>query len=308
MRILITGGTGMVGTAFENIETDHKLITFGSQTYNLLREQDVCDMIYRSHPDAIIHLAAKVGGVKGNTDYVADFFYENSLINLNLLNTAKNYKIKKVVSLLSTCVYPDDTVYPLKPRNIHSGEPHSSNFGYAYAKRMLDVHSRAINKQYGYKYITAIPNNLYGINDNFDLENGHVIPAIIRKIWEAKTFGKEVVLWGSGMPLREFTYSVDIARILLKLVENIDDVVGPINIGKTGEYTIRGVVQTICEIFDYDFAKIRWDQSKPEGQWRKPSSNDILRYMYPDFEYTKLRKGLEITCNWFKKEYPNVRM
>jgi GDP-L-fucose synthase len=308
MRILITGGTGMVGSAFANVETKHKLIRYGSQTYNLLREQDVCDMLYRSHADAIIHLAAKVGGVKGNSDYMADFFYENSMINLNLLNGAKDYKIKKVVSLLSTCVYPNDTVYPLKPCNIHYGEPHPSNFGYAYAKRMLDVHSRAITKQFGYKYITAIPNNLYGINDNFDLENSHVIPAIIRKIYEGKSKGKKVILWGSGISLREFTYSKDIAKILLKLIEDCDNIVAPINIGKTGEYTIKKVAQMICDIFEYDFNKIEWDLSKPEGQHRKPSSNNLFRRLYPGFEYTELKEGLEETCSWFKKEYPNVRL
>lgn len=308
MRILITGGTGMVGTAFENIETEHKLIRFGSQTYNLLREQDVCDMIYRSHPDAIIHLAAKVGGIKANSDYVADFFYENMMMNLNLLNQAKIYKIPKVISLLSTCVYPDNVMYPLSPKHIHCGEPHPSNFGYAYAKRMLDVHSRAINRQYGYKYVTAIPNNLYGPNDNFNLENSHVIPAIIRKIWEGKKNKSPVFLWGDGAPLREFTYSEDIAKILLSLVSDISNLNEPINIGKTGEYRISDVAKHICNMFEYDYNNIMWDNSKPSGQYRKPSTNKMLKEMYPEFEYTPLQKGLKITCNWFKKEYPNVRL
>ena len=111
----------MVGSAFDNIETSHEIVSFGSQTYNLLREQDVCDMLYRIQPDAIIHLAAKVGGVKGNSDYVADFFYENMMINLNLLNQAKIYRVPKVLSLLSTCIYPDGTMYPLNPKQIHYG-------------------------------------------------------------------------------------------------------------------------------------------------------------------------------------------
>ena len=135
MRILITGGTGLVGSAFRSIETEHELILYGSDQYDLRREQDADDMIYRAHPDAIIHLAAKVGGVKGNSDYAADFFYDNMIINLNVLNCARLYKVPKVLSLLSTCIYPDNPSYPLTEDQIHSGEPHPSNFGYAYAKR-----------------------------------------------------------------------------------------------------------------------------------------------------------------------------
>ena len=153
MRILITGGTGMVGSAFKSLDTDHELLLYGSDTYNLLREQDVCDMIYRAHPDAIIHLAAKVGGVKGNSDFVSDFFYENIQMNTHLLETARIYKIPKVLSLLSTCIYPDNPSYPLTEDQIHSGEPHQSNFGYAYAKRMLEVQSRAYNEQFGNNFV-----------------------------------------------------------------------------------------------------------------------------------------------------------
>ena len=161
MRVLITGGSGMVGHAFKNVETEHRLVLVGSADYNLVNSHDVKSMFEKVQPDAVIHLAARVGGVKGNHDFVADFFYENTMINVNLLNCAKNAGVKKVVSLLSTCVYPDKVTYPLTEDQVHSGEPHFSNFGYAYAKRMLDVHSRAIRRQYGLKYVTAVPNNLY---------------------------------------------------------------------------------------------------------------------------------------------------
>ena len=304
-KILVTGGTGMVGQGFTRLETNHELVLFGSQQYDLRREQDVCDMMYRIQPDAIIHLAAKVGGVKGNSDYVADFFYDNIIINTNVLETAKNYKIPKVVSLLSTCVYPDDVTYPLTEGQVHDGEPHHSNFGYAYAKRMLDVHSRAIRQQHDLNYITAIPNNLYGIHDNFDLENGHVLPAIIRKVHEAKLTGKPPVFWGSGRSLREFTYADDIAKALLILIENYDGT-APVNIGKTGETSIWSVVRNICKILEYD-GKVIWDINKPEGQHRKPSSNDNFLKICPDFEYTSLELGLKKTCSWFMETYPDVR-
>ena len=262
-------------------------------------------MIRDYEPDIIIHLAARVGGVKSNTDYVADFFYDNIMINTNVLNEAKKLKIKKVISLLSTCIYPDNAKYPLTPDQIHHGTPHLSNFGYAYAKRMLDVHNRAIRQQYGLKYITAVPNNLYGINDNFDLQNGHVIPAIIRKVWEGKTYDKSVILWGDGNPLREFTYADDISKLLLSLIDYDSET--PINIGNTIEISINSVTRMICDILQYDFNIIHWDKSKPKGQHRKPSCNKELRKYLSNFEYTELYDGLKKTCDWFVKEYPNVR-
>ena len=306
MRILVTGGTGLVGSAFNNIQTDHELILYGSQTYDLRREQDVDDMIYRTHPDAIIHLAAKVGGVKGNSDHMADFFYENMMINLNLLEWARIYKVPKVLSLLSTCVYPDNPLYPLTEDQIHAGEPHQSNYGYAYAKRMLEVHSRAIRRQYGLNYITAVPNNIYGPNDSFDLENGHVVPAILRKLWEAKINNSTPEFWGTGKPLREFTYSRDIARALLLLVENYDKP-EPVNIGNPGEISIFNLVSKIADSLEIDQPDESWDTSKPEGQLRKPSCNKRFINLFPDFKYTDIETGLKETVNWFKKEYPNVR-
>ena len=306
MRILVTGGTGMVGSAFSRIETEHELLLYGSNAYDLRREQDVCDMIYRAHPDAIIHLAAKVGGVKGNTDYVADYFYDNMIMNLNILNTARIYKIPKVLSLLSTCIYPDNVEYPLTEDQIHTGEPHASSFGYAYAKRMLEIHSRAIRRQYGLKYITAVPNNIYGPNDNFDLENSHVVPAIIRKLYDKKHNQTSPVFWGTGKSLREFSYSEDIARALLLLLENYDGE-EPINIGNPNEISIFDLVGLVSNVVGVDFPDESWDTSMPEGQYRKPSCNKKFINMFPDFKYTTLSEGITMTVDWFSKNYPNVR-
>ncbi len=306
MKVLVTGGTGMLGSSFKKVKTDHELVLVGSADYDLRRGSDCRCMIADHHPDAIIHLAARVGGVKGNTDYVADFFHENIMMNSNLLDAAKNQNVPKVVSLLSTCVYPDTVTYPLTEDQIHNGEPHKSNFGYAYAKRMLEVHSRAIRQQYGLNYITAVPNNLYGPYDNFDLENGHVLPAIIRKAKESKDSEKEMVLWSSGRALREFTYSQDIAEILLFLLENYDDP-EPINIGNTNEISIQQVAEIICREMGYS-GDILWDLSKPEGQYRKPSDNSrLLKLGWKKENYTPLYRGIKMTCRWFLKNYPNVR-
>ena len=306
MKVLVTGGTGMLGSAFKRAKTSHQIISVGSKDYDLRDQRAASYMISDHTPDAIIHLAARVGGVKGNTDYVANFYHDNILINTNVLDAAQSFGVPKVLSLLSTCIYPDQCTYPLTENQIHSGAPHVSNFGYAYAKRMLDVHSKAIRQQYGLKYITAVPNNLYGPNDNFDLDNGHVIPAIIRKSNEAKQLGKEMVLWGSGRPLREFTYSLDIAEILLFLIENYDDP-EPINIGNTSEVSIHDVANMICQEIGYG-DDILWDFSKPEGQHRKPSDNSkLLQLGWKKENYTPLYRGIKMTCRWFLKNYPNVR-
>jgi len=306
MKILVTGGTGMVGSAFRNLKTDHELVLYGSEQYDLRDDQQVDDMFYRNQVDAVIHLAAKVGGVKGNMDFMADFYSDNIKINTNVLDSAHSHGVKKVVSLLSTCVYPDAVSYPLTEEQVHQGEPHYSNFGYAYAKRMLDVHSRALRKQYGCNFICAIPNNLYGPHDNFDLENGHVIPAIIRKVWEAKLTKTAPVFWGDGSPLREFTYAPDVARILLYLLEKYDSSV-PINIGMTNEQSISSIVDLVCKELDVS-TSIIWDRSKPAGQFRKPSSNkNLLKLGWEESEYTSLESGIKQMCEWFSTNYPNIR-
>ena len=306
MKILITGGTGMVGHGFRNLKSEHDFIFVGSKDYDLRQLHDAQRMVMDHDPEVIIHLAARVGGVKGNTDFVADFFSDNIQMNTNVLCVAHKFGIEKVVSLLSTCVYPDKVTYPLTEDQIHHGDPHPSNFGYAYAKRMLDVHSRALRQQYGCNFICAVPNNLYGPHDNFDLDNGHVIPAIIRKVWEAKLNKRAPTFWGDGSPLREFTFSYDVARAMLYLTENYNEP-DPINIGLTNERSISSVVNLVCKELGYA-GPVIWDASKPMGQLRKPSSNESFLNIGWDVDtYTPFEAGIKQMCKWFIEAYPNVR-
>lgn len=305
MKILITGGTGMIGSAFKKIDTNHNLVFVGSKDYNLLKRRETKKMLMHIRPDAIVHLAARVGGVKGNSDYVADFFQDNIMINTNLLSACHEHGVPKVVSVLSTCVYPDLVTYPLTEDQMHMGPPHQSNFGYAYAKRMLDIHSRALRSQYGRQYVCAIPNNLYGPQDNFHLENGHVLPAIIRKVWEAKQSGVAPTFWSDGSALREFTYSSDFAKILVWMVENYSEE-EPLNIGNPEEKSIASVVDLVCKNLNYN-GPITWDKSKPAGQFRKPSSNKNFLNLHGDFDYLTLSDGLDLTIKWFLNNYPNIR-
>lgn len=311
MKILVTGGTGMIGSAFREIKTPHELILVGSKDFDLLDKSQVENMFLLHRPDAVIHLAARVGGVKGNMRYVADFFEENIAINSNVLSVARVHSLNhnpdlKVLSLLSTCIYPDKVKYPLTVDQIHYGPPHESNFGYAYAKRMLDVHAKAIRSQYGLKWISAVPNNVYGENDNFSYENSHVIPALIRKIYEGKLKGNKVTLWGDGSPLREFTYSSDIAEVLLWMIENYDKE-EPLNIGTDEEVSIKEISEIICDFFDYPRDMIEWDISQPKGQFKKPSSCEKLNELNPEYEFTSLKEGIRKTCMWFSENYPNIR-
>lgn len=307
----------MVGSAIKGLVTKQKDLStkyvFLSSNECDLRDQVQTSEMFKEHkPKQVIHLAAKVGGVKGNTDYVADFYTDNITINTNILQCSFEYKVQKVISLLSTCIYPDEkyVAYPLSEEQIHNGPPHESNFGYAYAKRMLEVQTRAYNKQYKTSFMCAIPNNIFGEHDNFDLNNGHVVPSIIRKVWEAKQNNKkEVVVWGDGSPLREFTYSKDIAKILLFLLSNQSKLENPvINIGNTNECSILEITNKIKKILKYD-GEIVFDTTKPNGQHKKPSTNIRLHSLGFDTkkEYTNIDIALKNTCDWFMMSYPFVR-
>lgn len=303
-KILVTGGYGMIGMALQQVIPD--AIFIRSSDYDL-RDKKQCDKCFEDHePTHVIHLAARVGGIKANMDNLADFYTDNIYINTNVLSSCHKYNVVKAASVLSTCIYPDDVSYPLTEDQIHLGQPHDSNYGYAYAKRMLDVQSTVYRNQYGCNFITVVPNNLYGPHDNFDLNDSHVIPAIIRKTYDAQKCGKNVTLWGDGSPLREFTYSKDFANILVFLLEKYDQP-EPINIGNTNEYKIKDIADIIVEKMSFG-GDIEWDTSYPSGQYRKPSSNKkLIDLGWKKKYYTNIDDGIKETCDWFVKNYPDVR-
>jgi len=319
-RYLLTGASGLLGKALSNLIDKDYIYTPDSKQLNLLEKTQTENYIANfecvdgqglySKINCVFHLAAKVGGVKANSEALGTFYHDNIMINSNLLESCIKYSIPKVVSVLSTCIYPDAQYvsYPLTEDQLHLGPPHDSNFGYAYAKRMLDVQTKAYRKQYGVNYITVIPNNLFGEHDNFHLEDSHVIPAIMRKIWEAKLNNKTTVeIWGDGSPLREFTYSGDIARILLKVSEEYNEE-QPLNIGNTEEHSIASVAKKLVEYLEYD-GKLFFNTDKPSGQFRKPSSNKkfLGKTSWRAEDYTPFDIALKKTCDWFKVTYPNVR-
>ncbi len=308
--ILVTGATGLLGS--EIVRLLPNAVGISSSDCDLLSKDSLLDYIrglnrHGRTIETVIHCAARVGGVKANTDYVSDFFEDNITINSNVTSACFAKKIK-LVSILSTCIYPDAPYvkYPLTEDQLHMGPPHSSNYGYAYAKRMLEVQSRAYRQQYGCNFVTVIPNNLYGPNDNFSLHSGHVIPALIRKIYEAKINNRPTVeVWGTGRAIREFTLASDAAQIILWIAETHNDN-APVNIGNTSSTSISDLAELIASHVGFS-GKIIFDKSKPEGQYEKPSSNQKLKSLGWSKDYTPLSEGIRQTANSFVSQYPNVR-
>jgi GDP-L-fucose synthase len=300
-KILVTGGTGLVGSRF--IGEDY--IKIGSNDLNLLNQNSIGDFLKNKEIEGVIHCAARVGGVKGNMEYPGEFTYENLKMNTGIIEEVRKAGIKKLIAFSSTCVFPDKVEYPLTPDKIHLGPPHSSNYGYAYAKRMAEIQMQSYREQYGVNYFSVIPCNIYGPADNYNLEDGHVLPSLIHKFHLADISGSDVTIWGSGSPLREFVFSEDVAKLTRILFDAYTGGI-PVIISSGKEISIKKVVEIIASEFNFK-GKIIWDLDKPEGQFRKPSDNSVIRSIAPDFKFTSIGEGIHKSVTWFKENYPNIR-
>jgi GDP-L-fucose synthase len=300
-RILVTGGNGLVGRCFEG----DKFIKVSSSDYDLTDPSQVRKMFFDIKPESVIHCAAKVGGLKANMTQKGDFFYQNIMMNTNVIEEAKNNQVEKLVCFLSTCVFPDDVEYPLSPEKIHLGKPHFSNDAYAYAKRMADVQIQAYREQYGLNYFSVVPTNIYGPGDNYSLENGHVVPTLIHKFYLAKKNNQDVRIWGSGSPLREFIYSKDVAALTENLLKSYTGK-DPVILSTSQEYSIKELASLIGELMEFE-GDVIYESDKPDGQMRKPSDNSFVKSNFPDFHFTSLRLGLRRSIDWFIDHYPNIR-
>lgn len=300
MKTLLTGADGLVGST---IDADLRI---SGRNQVDLRDWQSTENYFKLHkPDTVIHTAARVGGLGANMNNMADFYYDNILINSNVLEASRKFGVKRVVSFLSTCIFPDDVEYPLTEDKLHQGEPHFSNFGYAYAKRMLEVHSRALKTQHGLDYTCVIPTNIYGPHDNFNLDDSHVLPALIHKCYLAKRDNTDLVVWGSGEPLREFIFSEDVGRITNLICEYYTGN-DPLILSTSEEISIREAATTVAEAMGFE-GNIVFDQSKPDGQLRKPTSNLRLRNFLPEFKFTPFKEGVKKTVDWFVANYDNCR-
>lgn len=279
MKIYVAGHRGLVGSALVRaIEAEGKDTWIGKtrQELDLLDRRAVLDYLREEKPDAVIIAAAKVGGIGANSKYPVDFLSENLQIELNLINSAHEAGIERLVFLGSSCIYPKDAPQPIKEEYLLTGPLEPTNEPYAIAKIAGLKLVEAYRKQYGYKWISLMPTNLYGPGDNYDLETSHVLPALIRKFHEAKVKGyKEVTLWGTGEPLREFLHSDDLADAVLFCLKNYDGDAA-LNVGSGEEVSILQLAKMVHEASNFSGTVI-WDASKPNGTFRKKLDSSRMK-------------------------------
>jgi GDP-L-fucose synthase len=302
-KILVTGGSGLVGNGVKSIEhlfsNEYEFIYVSSKDYNLCKLEETQQMIEDIKPNYIIHLAANVGGLYKNMNQKVDMLEINLMINFNVVKCAHDFKVEKLIACLSTCIFPDKVEYPIDETVLHDGPPHFSNDAYAYAKRMLEVHCRAYRENYGDKFFCIVPTNIYGHHDNFDLENGHVLPALIHKCYLAKQKNIDFVVRGSGTPLRQFIYSEDLAILTMFVLKKFEDGNIILSVSENDEVSIGDVAQFIAKSFDYEHRMV-FDTNYSDGQFKKTVSNAKLQeFLKEDFKFTPIGEGIKKTVEWF---------
>jgi GDP-L-fucose synthase len=303
MKIYVAGHRGLVGSAIVRaIESrgEHAWIGRTRAELDLLDRDSVLSFLASETPDAVVIAAAKVGGIQANSSFPVQFLSENMQIETNLMDGSHSAGIEKLLFLGSSCVYPKFAKQPIKEEYLLTGELETSNEAYALAKIAGLKLVQAYRKQYGHHWISAMPTNMYGPGDNFDLENSHVLPALIRRFHDAKQKNaKEVTLWGTGSPKREFLHADDLGNACVFLLENYDSDV-PINIGTGKDISISELASLIKEIVGFD-GGIVWDSSKPDGTPRKLL--DVSRMTdlgwIPE---TELMSGIDSTYQWYKNQ------
>jgi GDP-L-fucose synthase len=295
MKIIVTGGSGLVGKSLHKFLPDAVYVS--SKDYNLTSELDIIQMFEIHKPDTIVHLAAKVGGIVDNINKPAEYFEDNVLMNTLLLKYSLKYNVTRFIGILSTCIYPDIIEnYPILETDLHLGPPTKTNFSYGYAKRSLAVQIDAYNQQYNTKYQYLTPCNLYGEYDKYG-DNSHFIAALIKKIHIAKTNNHDsIVLFGDGTPLRQFMYSNDLAYIIRYCLDN--NIYDNMNVATPENLTIDTMAKIALKACGASNIKIKYDATKPNGQYRKDVSIDKLKNKIPSFNPIKLEEGIKTTYKY----------
>lgn len=301
-KIYVAGHRGMVGSAIVRLLKEKGYNNIVTKTHNeldLTRQAAVEKFFEQEKPEYVFLAAAKVGGIMANSTSKAQFFYDNAMIALNVIHASYKTEVKKLMNLGSSCIYPKLSPQPLKEEYLLTGPLEETNDAYAVAKISAIKMCRFYNEQYGTNYLSVMPTNLYGINDNFDLVSSHVFPAMIRKIHEAKENGGPVALWGDGSPLREFLYADDLADAVLFLMENKDwqDLGDFVNVGTGKDISIKDLAHLMAEIIGYtgDFT---WDTTKPNGTPRKLLDVSKLNNLGWSAKIS-LKEGIERTYQWY---------
>ncbi len=306
-KIYIAGHTGLVGSAILRQlkkEGYTNLIFKRSSELDLTRQKDVEDFFKKEKPEYVFLAAAKVGGILANSKYPAEFIYDNVMIAYNVIHCAYKFKVKKLINLGSSCIYPKFAKQPIKEDYLLTGPLEQTNEAYAIAKIANIKLCRHYNTQYKTNFISVMPTNLYGPNDNFDLQTSHVLPALIRKFHEAKVKNKKYVeVWGTGKPKREFLYVDDLADALVYLMKNknANEIGEILNIGTGKDLTIKELAETIKKVIDFK-GEIKFDTSKPDGTPRKQL--DVTKFHELGWKHKiELKEGLELSYKWYRENY-----
>jgi len=297
-NVLVTGGTGFLGGRLKKVKPDWNYVS--SRDYDLTDPRGCQEMYEQIKPDAVIHLAAKVGGIKENTTKQADFYYQNVMINTNVIHSAQKYGVKRVLSALSTCSFPDVIAnYPFTEKDILSGPPAKSNLSYGLSKRALFVQSNSYREQYKLNYSCFCPSNIYGPDDNFDIDSSHFVPALVRKIFSAPN-GGNIELWGSGQPLRQQMYVDDLAKIIPILLEKHNSDV-PLIVAPKENLSVKSMVNIGLTVSGKKVSpKFNGEY---EGQYRKDGCNKGLLKLIGDFQFTTFEQGFRKTYDWYEQKH-----
>jgi len=303
-KVLVTGGAGFLGSFVveklkENGIREENIRTPRSKDMDLRRWTNCIEVV--KDIDIVIHLAAKVGGIGYNQKYPATLFYDNAVMGIQLMEAARQESVEKFVAIGTICAYPKFTPVPFKEGDLWNGYPEETNAPYGLAKKMMLVQSQAYRQQYGFNSIYLLPVNLYGPGDNFDPEQSHVIPALIKKIFDAKESGDDyITVWGTGKATREFLYVEDAAEGIILATEKYNKS-NPVNLGSGFEISIEALVELIAEIAGFD-GEIRWDTSKPDGQPRRCLDVSRAKEEFGFEARVDFREGLERTIEWYKEK------
>lgn len=308
-KIAVLGSSGLVGSAIiRNLKQNSytNIIEVNRSVCNLLDTIAVDIFLKKNRPDYVINCAGKVGGINANNTKSAEFINENLKIQINVINACHKYNVKKLMMLGSSCIYPRNCPQPIKEEYLLTSSLEETNIGYAIAKIAGIIMGRMYNKQYGDNIISVMPTNLYGINDSFHLTDSHVLPALIRKMHDAKVRGDESVeFWGSGTPRREFLYVDDLAEAVVFLMNNYNDCKQHINIGCGEDITIRDLVDLVRKVVGYD-GNVVWNMAYPDGTPVKRLDVSKINALGWKAK-TSLEDGLKITYKWFVENYNNAR-
>jgi GDP-L-fucose synthase len=301
-RVVVTGGSGFLGSfVVEKLQAAgcEEITVPRSRQYDLREKSEALRLYKEARPDILIHLAAVVGGIGANRANPGRFFYDNAAMGLHIIEAARLAGVEKFVCAGTICSYPKFTPVPFREETFWDGYPEETNAPYGLAKKMLLVQLQAYRQQYGLNGIYVTPVNLYGPRDNFDLETSHVIPALIRKCWEAKQAkAPEVLAWGTGSATREFLYVNDAAEAIVIAAEKYSKP-DPVNLGSGEEISIRDLLEQIRSLVGYA-GTLRWDATKPDGQPRRCLDTSRALAEFGWRATTRLREGLQETIRWFE--------